>query len=200
MYRGTSLIRKRTPLEPYTRTMPRDLWRSCGVVTTFSYDLGTPACVHCKCVSLMSEVPLYVSQASVAWQDAGGVAHARTALKSSFSIALICTTIRQIPASVNRNQGPKKTQYVPARQGSTSLQRGGKSSFPIALICTTIRRIPASASTNRGPEKRDVVPLDRARTRRRGNTTSSSRSSTRKALQGYLAHKKPRPPRTLLYD
>ena len=25
-YRGTSLIRKRLPLGPYTRTMPRDMW------------------------------------------------------------------------------------------------------------------------------------------------------------------------------
>ena len=29
-YRGTSIIRKRTPLGPYSRTMPRLLWRSWG--------------------------------------------------------------------------------------------------------------------------------------------------------------------------
>ena len=31
MYRGTSLIRNRTPLKPYSRSMPRALWpRPCG--------------------------------------------------------------------------------------------------------------------------------------------------------------------------
>jgi hypothetical protein len=28
IYRGTSLIRNRTPLGPYSRAMPRALWRS----------------------------------------------------------------------------------------------------------------------------------------------------------------------------
>ena len=30
VYRGTSLIRKRTPLGPYSRTMPMALWGSWG--------------------------------------------------------------------------------------------------------------------------------------------------------------------------
>ena len=30
LYRGTSLTRKRAPLGPYSRTMPRALWRSWG--------------------------------------------------------------------------------------------------------------------------------------------------------------------------
>ena len=29
-YRGTSLIRKRPPLGPYSRTMPRNIWGSYG--------------------------------------------------------------------------------------------------------------------------------------------------------------------------
>jgi len=42
-YRGTSLIRNRHPVGPYSRTMPRLLWRSWGGGV------------------LMSEVPLYLS-------------------------------------------------------------------------------------------------------------------------------------------
>ena len=42
LYRGTSLVRKRSPLGPYCRPMPRDLWWSCGGV-----------------LFLMREVPLY---------------------------------------------------------------------------------------------------------------------------------------------
>ena len=30
LYRGTSLIRNRTPLGPHSRTMPRALWQPCG--------------------------------------------------------------------------------------------------------------------------------------------------------------------------
>jgi len=40
-YRGTSLIRKRHPVGPYSRTMPRLLWRSWGGGAV-SYQRGTP--------------------------------------------------------------------------------------------------------------------------------------------------------------
>ena len=40
-YRGTSLIRKRTPLGPYRRPVPRVLGESWGG-GAFSYERGTP--------------------------------------------------------------------------------------------------------------------------------------------------------------
>jgi len=39
-YRGTSLIRNRAPPGPYSRTMPRALWKSQG--GAFSDERGTP--------------------------------------------------------------------------------------------------------------------------------------------------------------
>ena len=42
-YRGTSLIRKRRPVGPYSRTMPWALWKSWGGAV--SYDRGTPVLV-----------------------------------------------------------------------------------------------------------------------------------------------------------
>ena len=44
-YRGTSLIRKRTPLGPYRRPMPRGTWGGPGG-WAFSHERGTPV----KCI------------------------------------------------------------------------------------------------------------------------------------------------------
>ena len=41
-YRGASLIRKRTPLGPYSKTLPRVIGGSWG--WAFSYERGTPVC------------------------------------------------------------------------------------------------------------------------------------------------------------
>ena len=49
LYRGTSLMRKRPPLGPYTRTMPRDIWWLWGGVRF-----------------LMSEVSLYYTPGKIA--------------------------------------------------------------------------------------------------------------------------------------
>ena len=76
--------------------------------------------------------------------------------KSSFSIALMCTTRRRIPASLSRNQGPAKgdlIRVVHSGGGSVfchALGRigGTKSSVSIALICTTSCRLPASFNSN----------------------------------------------------
>jgi hypothetical protein len=41
LYRGTSLIKTRTPLEPYSRHMPRALWWPLGGGAV-SFERGTP--------------------------------------------------------------------------------------------------------------------------------------------------------------
>ena len=47
VYRGTSLIRNRPTLGPYSRTMPRLLWLSWGG-EAFSYERGTPVGIHSR--------------------------------------------------------------------------------------------------------------------------------------------------------
>ena len=44
LYRGTSLIRKRPPLRPYSRPMPRAPWWSKEGVAT-SYERGIPVSI-----------------------------------------------------------------------------------------------------------------------------------------------------------
>ena len=58
MYRGTSLIRDRTSLEPYSRTMPRDIWWSWRG-GALSYEQGTPAVQQsappAECTGILNE-------------------------------------------------------------------------------------------------------------------------------------------------
>ena len=80
--------------------------------------------------------------------------------KSSFPIALICTTRRRIPAISSTDQGPEKddlTGQLGRLCNALDVLFQPKSSFPIALICTTRRRIPAISSTDQGPEKDDLT-------------------------------------------
>jgi len=44
-HRVTPLIRKRHPIGPYSRTMPRALWKSYGEAAV-SYERGTPVPPH----------------------------------------------------------------------------------------------------------------------------------------------------------
>jgi hypothetical protein len=53
--RGTSLIRKRTPLGPFRRPMPRVLWGSSGG-GAFSYERGTPVGVRSKVSRVASRI------------------------------------------------------------------------------------------------------------------------------------------------
>ena len=85
-------------------------------------------------------------------------------------------------------------------QDPASRPAGSKSSCEIALFCTTSRRIPASASTSQGPEIGDLIPQVF------GISAGMVQEEYLKwvffwsapaLLQGNLAHKKQRPPRTL---
>jgi hypothetical protein len=66
---------------------------------------------------------------------------------------------------------------------------GIKSSFSIALMFTTSRRIPTSASTNQGPWDGDSILLC--------GLVDEHVVLNVVLVQGYLAQKKQRPPRTL---
>ena len=63
---------------------------------------------------------------------------AATTSKSSFSIVLICTKSRRIPARASANHGA---------------ENGGS----VVLICATSRRFPASASANQDSENGALV-------------------------------------------
>ena len=73
----------------------------------------------------MSEVPLYSTVRTLNPTLAGpfrsmgqtamgptGPTSPQSAIKSSFSIALICTTSHRIPVSASTNQGPEKGEVV----------------------------------------------------------------------------------------
>ena len=59
-YRGTSLIRKRHPVGPYSRAMPRDLWGSQGglrflmseVTLYLAHKKAPPTCDHQRALGI----------------------------------------------------------------------------------------------------------------------------------------------------
>ena len=80
-YRGTSLITKRHPLGPYTRTMPRDIWWPWGGVRF-----------------LMSEVPLYTH---------GGARPADADVGHSGRGYMATSLIRNCPPPIEPLYGPR---------------------------------------------------------------------------------------------
>ena len=82
-----------------------------------------------------------------------------SAIKSSVSIALICTTSRRIPASASANHGPKNGGLVQGRAAPTchrkvDVRLPGKGARPVHLIITMIKWI----RTRRLPIKNSLSP------------------------------------------
>ena len=71
-YRGTSLIRNRNPVRPYSRTMPRLLWRSWGggrflmsevlLYHAFAARVCDEWCVFCQQTNRLGRALLFVSE------------------------------------------------------------------------------------------------------------------------------------------
>jgi len=90
-------------------------------------------------------------------------------IKSSFSIALICTTSRRIPASASTNQGPEKCSLIQA--GQRTATRGTRSHAFRRADGTSARareRESESESESESERKRESeIERERARSRAR---------------------------------
>ena len=81
----------------------------------------------------------------------------------------------------------------------TSHQRGINSSFSIVLMSTTSHRVRRAQNEKQGPEKGDLVRLGASSAESSTSTSPRTAALSRfhDPLQGYIAYKKTRPPRTL---
>ena len=102
-YRGTSLIRNRRPLGPYSRTMPRALWGSWGGGRF-----------------LMSEVPLY--SRVLRWSQGGGwLLTSQASLRVDSLLTTIHTAARKIAPRHTLSVGPYCGSYFSYSRGIPAL-------------------------------------------------------------------------------